>query len=221
MTFHDRCARAGRARSDVNANGISRFARVASALTAVAMLGGLAAGCASAARSTALVSEVTDATLVKEDSPLYRNVTVTEVKGGEQTTLISKSKLSDTAFENALETSLDVIGALDRSLLTDQGPIGIQVEILKVDQPNLQISFTTTARIKYTVLAAKTGNRLFQRTISSKSRVRFKDSIVREERIRLATEGAARENLKLFLRAFVAHSRANPTRYRKAVAADA
>ena len=220
MVFHDRYARSA-SESATRAFGEgSRLFRAARALAAVAALGALASGCASAARSTALVSELTTATLVTESSPLYNNVGIVEVSGGEETTLISKSKLSGPSFHKALDTSLDVMGALDTDLLTGPAPIGVRAQIETIEQPNLQISFTVTARIKYTVTATKTGKVLFQRTISSKSKVKFTESIVREERIRLATEGAGRENLRLFLREFVAHSRANPTRYRKAVAQD-
>ena len=219
MTFHDRYARRGAEDAPEISYSATRLFKFARALAAVAALGGLVSACASAARSTALVSEVTSATLVKESSPLYRAVSVGEVTGGEDTTLISKSKLSNQAFRGALSTSLDVIGALKGDVFGG-APIIVEAEIQEIKQPNLQISFTAYARIQYKVFAAKDGKQLFSQTISSKARVKITESVVREERIRLATEGAARNNLQIFLRAFVGHSRANPARYREAVADD-
>lgn len=217
MTLHDRYAGRSAASARQGPLGATRFFKVARALAAVAALGGLVGACASAARSTALVSEVTSATLVKESSPLYRAVSVGEVTGGEETTLISKSKLSNASFRSALSTSLDVIGALKGDLFGG-APLIVEAEIEEIKQPNLQISFTAYARIKYKVFAAQDGKQLFSRTVSSKARVKITESVVREERIRLATEGAARNNLQIFLRSFVAHSRANPARYRAAIA---
>lgn len=187
--------------------------RAARALTAVLALGLLTAACASAARSTALVAPVTSATLVGEDSVIYRSVTVGDVTGGEETTVISKSKVSNFAFESALETSLDVIGALSDS---SGAPVVVHAEIQSIEQPNLQINFTTKARVKYRVLAAGSETLLFEQTVSNSFKAKVTQSLVREERIRLSLEGAVRENIGRFLRGFVADSKLGPSKYRRA-----
>lgn len=214
MIFHDILAGVAPAGKGAVASSRSvRFSSAGRALMALAALGLLAAGCASATRSTALVSPISSATLVDEASPIYRAVSVGEVTGGEETTLISKSKVSNAAFENALETSLDLMGALagDEKFI-------IHAQIEEVAQPNLQINFTADARVKYRVVSAEDGSALYITTVGSSGRVKFTESVVREERIRLATEAATRENLKIFLRNFVAHTRSNPAGYQSVAA---
>ena len=147
-----------------------------------------------------------------ERDPIYEAVDVGEVAGGADTSLISKSQVSNAAFESAMETSLDIIGALNSA---GAAPFLINAELQQVSQPNLQINFTTSARIAYKVVAADSGKVMYERTISNRYRAKFLDSIVREERIRLSLEGAVRNNIGKFIRGFVAHAKLNPTMYRQ------
>ena len=194
------------------------ISRRAARLGAVAALGGLAltlAACSAPTRPTAIVAPATKTTLVDPHSPIYKSIVIGGVTGGERTTLISNSKVSDESFREALTTSLRL-----NALLSDQTDDDYIVfaEIQKVEQPVLQINFTTHASVSYRVVATKGGAELYAQTVDSSSEATLGDTIIRQERIRIATEGAMRENIGIFLNDFVDSVKSNPYPYN--IAAD-
>ena len=188
-----------------------RASAVVLGAAALAALGLTLGGCASATRSTAIVAPVSATTLVEEGSPLYQAVAIGEVRGGSETTLISNSQVSNAAFREALETSLRLTGMA----APGEGPFIIDASIESVEQPILQINFTTTATVFYRVLT-RSGAIVNQERVTTESETSFTESIVRSERIRIATEGAMRENIGVFLANLAASAQADPERYRDA-----
>lgn len=184
------------------------------AAAALALVAGVAA-CASAARPTAIVAPATKTTLIDTNSPLYQSMTVGEVNGGEETTITTlSSQVSNASFREALTTSLRLNGFLSDEPEDD---FIVDATIVSVEQPTLQLNFTTTATVSYLVRSRKTNQALYEQTVTSSSEAKFTDSIVRSERIRLATQGAMRENIAQFLSAFSADAKANPYPYFQAV----
>lgn len=179
------------------------------AAATVAAAAVLLSACASATRPTAIVAPATASALVQKESPVYQSMGVGRIEGGSETTLISNSKVSNASFREALTTSLRLNG-----LLADVGAEDFTVDatIESVEQPLLQINFTTTATVFYRVLS-ESGAILHQERVTTTSEAKFTDSIVRSERIRIATEGAMRENIAQFLDAFVETVKANPYPY--------
>ncbi|MEL6977392.1 MAG: hypothetical protein AAGM38_01780 [Pseudomonadota bacterium] len=180
------------------------------ALLALGALGLVAAGCSSAARPTAIVAPADSAAFVQDHSPVYQSMTVGDVSGGEETTLISNSKISNEAFREALTTSMRLNGMLSEAPSDD---FSVEAEILSVEQPTLQINFTTTAIVTYRVVATSSGAELYRQTVKTESEAKFTDSIVRQERIRIATEGAMKENIAAFMRVFGQSVKENPYPY--------
>lgn len=169
------------------------------------------AGCSSETRSTAIVAPATSSTLVDSNSPLFQSVVVGEVNGGEETTLTTlTSKVSNASFREALTTSLRLNGMLSPQPESD---FIVDATIVSIEQPTLQLNFTTTATVSYLVRARKTNKALYENTLTTTSEAKFTDSIVRQERIRLATEGAMRENIAEFVAAFSTHAKGNPYPY--------
>lgn len=191
--------------------GASRpWARMGAALLCLGALGLGVAGCSSAARPTAIVAPAERAAFVEDHSPIYQSMVVGAISGGEETTLISNSKISNEAFREALTTSMRLNGMLSEAATDDYT---VEAQILSVEQPTLQINFTTTAIVTYRVLATASGSELYCQTIKTQSEAKFTDSIVRQERIRLATEGAMQENIGAFMRVFSQSVKENPYPY--------
>lgn len=182
----------------------------ARAAIAVALVGGLAA-CAGAARTTQIVAPATTTTLIDSNSPLFESVTVGAINGGAETTLTSlTTQVSNESFSEALATSLRINGFLSDE---PQDDFVVDATILSIEQPSLQIDFTTTATVAYLVRARASNQPLYEQEVTTSSEAKFTDSIVRSERIRIATQGAMRENIAKFLNDFSDSAKSNPYPY--------
>ncbi|MEL6317021.1 MAG: hypothetical protein AAFR16_05215 [Pseudomonadota bacterium] len=193
-------------RHQLTADRGARAARWGAAALGLALLGAIL-GCAEAARPTAVVVQATDATLAAPGELLHRAVSVGAVLGGEATTMLSKSKMSNADFREGLTTSLKL-----SDLLADDPSASryiLDTTIEGVAQPNLQVNFTVTSTIYYR-LRGRDGRIHYDQRITHAATAKIGDSIVREERIRLATEASVRENLERFLKQVTERSRAEP-----------
>lgn len=187
--------------------GLNRFC---GAVVALGLLAALAA-CASQARSTALVAPLTTQTIVTESNPLFRRVVLGTVAGGKKTTLISASQVSNANFREALNTSLDLT-LLKGADATRTDNFVLDAVIEQIEQPSLQINVTVTATIRY-MLRRPGGPTLFEQRLVTPFTAQFTDTFIRQERFRLASEGAVKANIREFLNQLIAASNADPYRF--------
>ncbi len=175
-------------------------------------LGSTLAGCASEARSTAMVAPVTEKSLVSASNPLRSAVVLGGVRGGEATNPLWISKVSGINFRKALDTSLRLTTL--RAPSDEMGPSRYLLEatLEEVDQPQLAINFEVTVTALYQ-LKSHRGALLYNERVTSPHTARFTDSLVRAERLRLANEGAVKLNIATFLERLVADSEKDPYRY--------
>lgn len=181
--------------------------RRAACVGGLALGASLLAGCGGGARSTALVAPLSTATLVTEANPLFRAVAVGVVDGGQETTLLSGSQVSNANLVEALETSLDLTLLLAPG--GEQTAYVLDATLEDLDQPVLQLTLTVTATMLYR-LRKPSGELLFQERITTPFTSKFSDSFIRSERFRLANEGAVKANITEFLNRLVAYSERNP-----------
>lgn len=190
-----------------------RWARRALAFLGLGVAAGLLAGCASEARSTAMVAPVSAATIVNAGNPLQGGIVLGVVGGGELTNPLWTSQVSSANYRQALDTSL--------ALTTLRAPAGAQpgpgVYVLdatleEIDQPQLAVNFTVTVTALYQ-LRNPAGALVYNERITSPYTARIADSLVRAERLRLANEGAVKANIDVFLQRLVAASNANPAQF--------
>lgn len=179
------------------------------ALTAAAALALTAAGCAAPARTTALVAPLTAQTMVTEANPLFENVGVGQVTGGRRTGVLTGSQISNEAFAGALD------GSMALTLLKAPGDAPaptyeIDATVISIDQPILQVNVTVTATVKYALRRVSDGRVLFAQEVTTPHRASLADTIVRSERFRLASEGAAKANIAEFLNRLVAYAERAP-----------
>ncbi|MEM9100520.1 MAG: hypothetical protein AAGC79_18590 [Pseudomonadota bacterium] len=169
---------------------------------------GIVSACAQGARPTALVAEVTDATLLPEGSPLAASVELGTVSGGEETNPAWKSKVSTEAFETALNQSLAVT-----ALLAPQGgPLKVDAELVDLDQPFGGVSMTVTSTARYTVTSSA-GEAVFDETIVTPHTTEFSEAILGAERLRLANEGSVKKNISRFIELLIEQSEADPAKF--------
>ncbi|HET9403291.1 MAG TPA: hypothetical protein VFO57_01775 [Burkholderiales bacterium] len=178
--------------------GVGREKRTAGTwLVALALAFGsaLMQGCATPASSVNMVAKVD--TRAPREALLKEGITVRNVTGGSDTNPLWMSKVSNDDFKKALEDSLQ-----SARLHNGGVPARYQLDatLLKLDQPMFGLDLTVTCSTQYDLLETGSGNRVFTRTITTPFTARVSDSFLAIERLRIANEGAVRENIQHFLR---------------------
>lgn len=160
-------------------------------LFTLVLLVAFVSGCASPAR----VEQMTVAGQPSQRiaaTPLRNNLAVRDVTGGKETNPMWKSNIGSGEFEQALEGSLRAVGLLAPR---QAGNYMLTAHLEGVDQPFIGINMTVTATVRYTVTERASGKDVFSKAIAVPYTATFGDSPLGVERLRLANEGAVRENI--------------------------
>lgn len=157
-----------------------------SLLAAVAVL----SGCATPATHEGMIP--TD-----YDAPTRHSQTVSvKVGGGQETSAMGKSQISDEAFANALVESITRSQVFSKVIQGKGGDYELNVGIISMEQPTFGMSFTVRMEAGWTLKNAATGAVVWQKAIKSEHTATTGDALVGATRLRLANEGAARNNIK-------------------------
>ncbi|MEM9678091.1 MAG: hypothetical protein AAF890_08540 [Pseudomonadota bacterium] len=153
----------------------------------------LLAGCASPAKREAMVpSSLSEVALNVQ----YKDaISVVVVSGGKTTNPLWVSNISNEDFKASVQSALRANGYTSTS-----GKYTLEVVMLSVKQPLVGTALTVTTQVAYT-LKTVDGSTVFQRTITAPYTAKFSDSLLAVERLRLANEGSARENIRKFIEA--------------------
>lgn len=151
-------------------------------------------GCASP--STAL--GMTPAT-IKTTNLHTQSVTVA-VGGGKETNSTGKSQISDTAFAEAISNAITSSKVFSSVIKGAGGDTILTVTIFNIDQPSFGFSFTVKMEAGWTLKRADTGAVIWQESIKSEHTATTSDAFAGVERLRLANEGAAKNNIAEALR---------------------
>jgi hypothetical protein len=180
--------------------------RLRSAMIPIALAAALlTTGCAAPARVSEMSLRAEHAATLstaERATALRHAVSVRDVAGGRDTNPMWTSQVASTDFERALEASLRSAGFLSENRQT--APYAVLADIVKLDQPFLGLDLTVTASVNYTVVNQRTKLDVFSRTITTPYTATFSDSALAVERLRLANEGAIRQNITKFLQELVA-----------------
>jgi hypothetical protein len=166
---------------------------VAGLMVAAALIG----GCASGSKPDAMVAQVV--------APVHRSdgdVSIA-VSGGKETTKMGASQISNEAFAQALRESIEKAG-LFSSVAADGARYRLTGFIGKVDQPMFGLSLTVKMEVSYALKDSKPGNTVWTKDINSEYTATPGQAFAAVERLRLANEGAARENIRQALTAMAA-----------------
>jgi hypothetical protein len=164
---------------------------------------GLLAACAQPARVQNMVANRTAAVL-PADSPLKEAICVAEVTGGEETNPLWTSEVDNAGFAGALTASLrnnSLLGPSDERCAYD-----LNANLLGLAQPIMGFDLTVTSNINYSVIERSNQIPYFQTTVQKPFTADFSSSLLAIERLRLANEGAIKDNIAEFIRRLLDHT---------------
>lgn len=147
-------------------------------------------GCASPARSGAMVPGTFDLAARHDASVSVGG------EGGQETDPMWTSEISTREFVRAIESSLRNSGKFSTVIEGGPGDYRLQVNLASVDQPLFGFSFTVRISTRW-ILSDATDKVVFDDFIRSEHTTTTKEALAGVTRLRLATEGAARENIRL------------------------
>ncbi|MFT3727702.1 MAG: hypothetical protein QM759_07755 [Terricaulis sp.] len=152
------------------------------------------AACASGARPERLIA--TDVVHFEAGDPLHASMAVSQAQGGAETNPMWESNMSNQAFQAGLEASLRNAG-----LLAEGSPrYQIVANIQKVDRPMAGLDMTVTTSVRYTVTPVGGGAPIFDDVVSTAGVGHMGDAFIGAERLQIAIEASARENIAEFIR---------------------
>lgn len=154
-------------------------------------------GCASSAKIEGMTVSDGQAQALQFDKPLHDNLQLGEVKGGEETNPLWTSEIDGPTFQAALQQSLDKAGLLSAS---SQAPFALRANLLRVEQPLFGLDFEVTTEVEYTLVETAGGKVLFREVLRTPFTAGVGDAFVAVKRLRLANEGAAKENIAALLK---------------------
>lgn len=162
---------------------------VLSTLVLASLLG---AGCASPAQSSAMIP-------VSVDLPRKHAASVSvAADGGQETKPMETSEISTEAFVEAVSGAIRQSGVFSSVLQGANADYRLTILIVSVDQPLIGFDMTVKMSTHWKLAGAK-GESVFEDFIRSSHTATVGDAFAGVKRLRMATEGAARENIKIGL----------------------
>jgi hypothetical protein len=153
----------------------------------------LLAGCATGAKPKAMVPREFHIT-----GHHAQSIAVT-VTGGKKTNPMWKSEISSEDFDQAVRDSITQSGVFALAQTKVPADYALQVNLIKTLSPNAGFSLTVTLLAQWQ-LSDKAGKTLLDEYLSTPYTAEVGEAFVAVKRLRLAAEGAARENIKEGLR---------------------
>ena len=151
------------------------------------------AGCASAAKSTAMTTKDIE---VQHRHPYSVQV---QVSGGHDTGALDATQISNEAFSEALVESIEVTKLFSEIKEEGDADFLLYVTLLDLEQPTFGASMKVSMEAAWMLIDRGNGETIWKKGISSQYTAGAFDAFAGVTRIRLATEGAARVNIKVGL----------------------
>lgn len=153
--------------------------------------------CATGAGARAMVSLDALPASCPSGQALREAVALGSVTGGEETSALGSSKVSDANLARAVSLTLehhDLLGGVD-------APYRLDVQLVELAQPAHGFTMEVSAFVRYRLVDTADGALLFDDVIASSCTREYEDAWVGSERLRLASEGAVQANLTALLEA--------------------
>lgn len=170
----------------------------------------LLSACASGAVPGAMVPPVSQQTLIGDTSRLRQGIEVSGVTGGRETNPLWTSQVSNEAFSEALRQSL----AIHALLSSNNAPYRLDAQLFDMAQPLMGFNMTVRARARYRLARVADGSVVHESEVDSSFTATAASSALGVERLRLANEGAIRENIRQFLEKLIAAEANDPDAFR-------
>ena len=152
-------------------------------------------GCASPAKIENMTIQKNQLVNVASNSKFYNSISHVVVDGGKDTNPLWTSQVSSESFESALIESLR-----QANLWSYTKKYSLQTNLISLKQPIVGFNMTVRASVDYKVKDETTGTVIFDEKIDSAYTATVGDAFAGFERLRIANEGAIRNNIELFLK---------------------
>lgn len=169
-----------------------RAARNVGAVVTLGLCALVVSGCTGRIEPKALVPQFARA-------PRQHNAAVSiEVSGGRETDATGLPQISNEAFAEALSTAIASSQLFSR-VEASGAPYQLTAVIASLQQPVMGYTMTVSMEVGWRLRSRETGQVVWQKGIRSSSTLGVGDAFNGATRVRLATEAAARENIRLGL----------------------
>lgn len=118
-----------------------------------------------------------------------------KVTGGQETNPAWASKVSNEAFEAALKASIEKSGLFSSVIRSPDGDYQLDVQLIELKQPMIGLNFKVTARSYWRLRRSLDEAPIWRENITTEYVAQMGDSLYAVHRLRLANEGAIRENI--------------------------
>ena len=119
------------------------------------------------------------------------------VLGGKETGAMDKSQISNEAFMQAIADSLYKSGLFSEIIHGKNADYLLNVMIFNLTQPSFGLSFTVKMEAVWSLAHADSKKVIMRESIRSSFTATMVEAFAAVTRLRLATEGAAQENIRL------------------------
>ena len=154
-------------------------------------------GCATGAHKDNMVAQAAPATVVTKK---FASSVQVATSGGSATGAMDSSNVSDADLKAAIETSISRSG-LFRNVSASGTDYQLAVNIISLSKPSFGASFTVDMEAGWTLVRASDKSVVLRKAIKSTHTATMGDSLVGVTRLRLAVEGAAKNNIDQGLKA--------------------
>lgn len=150
----------------------------------------LLAGCASPANR----ADMTPAAIQSAKKNPY-SLSVKAI-GGNETSAVGSSEISNEDLRAAIESSVTSSSLFKEVVQGKSGDYELSVTVTKLTKPMFGTSFTVDMEAGWTLVKASDKSIVMRKSITSSHTATMSDAFVGVTRLRLAVEGAARNNIK-------------------------
>jgi len=151
-------------------------------------------GCASPAQVGGMTATHIDLAKAAANTQTKNNISLNNVSGGSETNPLWVSKVADADFKLALEKSLK--DAMLLSSTVNDSKYLLEVKLVSLDQPLFGLDLQVTAIVEYILKTKSTGQVIYIKTLTTPFTATFSDSAIAIQRLRIANEGAVRNNIE-------------------------
>lgn len=149
---------------------------------------GLLGGCAAPATSAGMIP------VSFETGTQHAKSASVKVGGGQETSSLGKSQIADQDFETALIESINKAKTFSKVIQGNGADYKLSVTIVNMDQPNFGLDFTVKMEAVW-ALTRMDGTAVWKESIKSQHTATVGDAFAGVTRLKLANEGAARNNI--------------------------
>ena len=154
------------------------------------MIAGGASGCASPAKSTGMT--VNDAQIQKQHPHSVKVL----VGGGSVANPVGFSVVSNEAFAEAVTNSILETKLFSEVNKNDGSDYLLNINIFSIEQQPIGFNLTSRMEVGWNLVNTATGKQVMRKAINSSYTATMGEALVGVTRMRFATEGAAKKNIK-------------------------